>query len=197
SFSGWGGDGNATDSPLSVTMEGPKSVTATFVADAYPLDVTVSGNGAVTKSPDQGVYGYGTVVKLSAVPATGWHFVGWSGDASSTANPLSLVMTGSRSLTATFAINTYPLAITTSGNGSVSKNPNRATYDHGTAVTLTATPATGWYFVGWSGDVTSAVNPLSLTMDGPKSVTATFAAEMYTLDATANGTGTVRKGTNQ
>jgi len=41
-------------------------------------------------------------------------------------------------------------------------------------VTLTATPASGWAFAGWSGDITSSDNPLTITMDANISATATF-----------------------
>ncbi|HET9235266.1 MAG TPA: LamG-like jellyroll fold domain-containing protein, partial [Candidatus Eisenbacteria bacterium] len=68
----------------------------------------------------------------------------------------------------------YALGITVVGNGSVSKDPNQALYDHGTVVTLTATPDTGWSFTGWSGDASGSANPLPVTMDAPKNVTATF-----------------------
>src|SRR2546427_12613289 len=90
-----------------------------------------SGSGSVTKTPDRETYDHGTLVQLTATPAVGWHFVSWSGDTSSIANPLSLAMTRNRSLTATFAINTYTLTVTTTGSGSVTKSPNQARYDHG------------------------------------------------------------------
>jgi hypothetical protein len=44
----------------------------------------VIGSGSVTKVPDQPLYDYGSSVELTATPAAGWHFVGWSGDASGT-----------------------------------------------------------------------------------------------------------------
>jgi uncharacterized repeat protein (TIGR02543 family) len=31
-----------------------------------------------------------------------------------------------------------------------------------------------WSFTGWSGDLTGATNPQNLTMDGDKTITATF-----------------------
>ena len=43
----------------------------------------------------------------------------WSGDTTTTANPLSLVMTRNRTLTANFAINTYSVNLATTGSGTV------------------------------------------------------------------------------
>jgi len=62
-------------------------------------------------------------------------------------------------------------------------------------VTLTATPASGWAFAGWSGDITSSDNPLTITMDANISVTATFTQDQYTLDVSVVGNGTVEPDT--
>jgi uncharacterized repeat protein (TIGR02543 family) len=44
-------------------------------------------------------------------------------------------------------------------------------------VTLTAATETGWLFAGWSGDLSGNSSPTPLTMDGDKTVTATFELE--------------------
>ena len=79
------------------------------------------------------------------------------------------------------------------GGGSVSKQPNQAQYPHGDDVTLTATASAGWTFTGWSGDAGGSANPLVVTMDGPKNITATFTQNQYTLDVTVVGSGGVTK----
>ena len=55
------------------------------------------------------------------------------------------------------------------------------TYASGTVVLVTASPAVGWSFTGWSGDLTGAANPDNVTMNSDKSVTATFTQDAYTL----------------
>ena len=65
------------------------------------------------------------------------------------------------------------LTVNIVGSGTVSKVPNLATYS-GEVVQLTATPNSGWNFTGWSGAVTGTTNPVSITMDEDKAVTATF-----------------------
>src|SRR5439155_338545 len=124
-----------------------KSITATFAINAYALDVTTAGNGTVAKSPDHASYDHGSSVELTATPAVGYHFVAWSGDASGSANPLSVTMDAAKSITATFAINTYALDVTTAGSGTVAKSPDQPSYDHGSTIQLTATPAVGYHFV--------------------------------------------------
>jgi GH25 family lysozyme M1 (1,4-beta-N-acetylmuramidase) len=75
-------------------------------------------------------------------------------------------------------LNTYTLAVNVVGSGTVMLNPSGGTYNEGTQVTLTATPAAGYHFVSWSGDVPAnyeTYNPLTIKMDSNKTVTATFA----------------------
>jgi len=56
-------------------------------------------------------------------------------------------------ITANYAINTHTLDITIIGNGSVTKDPDKAAYEHGETVEIIASPDTGYHFVNWSGDV--------------------------------------------
>jgi CSLREA domain-containing protein len=68
----------------------------------------------------------------------------------------------------------YPLTLIVVGSGTVAANPTPGPYLSGTVVTITPTPTAGWSFSGWSGDASGSANPLLLTMDAAKSVTATF-----------------------
>ena len=53
-------------------------------------------------------------------------------------------------------------------------DPPGGPYPAGTRVELAALPAPGWTFAGWGGDLGGAANPAALTMNGPRSVEATF-----------------------
>ena len=81
-------------------------------------------------------------------------------------------MTANKSVTATFAINTYTLSVAKVGSGTVAKCPNQATYDHGTVVIVRAVPQFGYHFTGWSGDTTGTVDSLVVTMTGNRTYTA-------------------------
>ena len=69
----------------------------------------------------------------------------------------------------------YTLTVAIIGSGTVRRDPTLSIYPAGASVTLTATPAGGWVFTGWSGDVTGAANPVSVTMNRNLSLAATFA----------------------
>ena len=60
------------------------------------------------------------------------------------------------------------------GNGLVSKAPSQASYVYGTVVTLTAIADPSWTFSGWSEDVISSANPLTLTITSDTSIVSTF-----------------------
>ncbi len=122
-------------------------------------------------------YHYGDVVVLTESPSTGYSFSSWSGDGTGTGATRSVTVTGNMAVTATFTQNPqnqYTLTVNTSGQGSVSMNPSQASYAAGSTVQLTATPAAGWSFVGWSGDLSGSTNPATITMSSAKTVTATF-----------------------
>jgi uncharacterized repeat protein (TIGR02543 family) len=188
-FAGWSGGLSGSANPATVTMSGNKAVTATFTQIQYTLTVSTVGQGTVSRSPDQASYASGSTVQLTATPAAGWSFSGWSGDASGSSSPLTVSMTGNKAFTATFTQNQYTLTVNTSGQGSVAKSPSQATYTYGSSVQLTATPASGWAFTGWSGDLSGSANPATVTMSGDKAVTATFTQNVYTLTVTVNPTG--------
>ena len=146
--------------------------TAPTPAPQYALTVDAT-HGSVTKVLDQLTYSAGSVVTLTATPATDYHFTGWSDDLSGTTSPAQITMTEDKTVTANFAINTYTLSVN-AVNGSVTKSPDQMTYDAGTVVTLTAFPAADYSFAGWSGDLGGSVNPVQITMSTDKTVTATF-----------------------
>ncbi len=73
-------------------------------------------------------------------------------------------------------IATYTLTLHATAGGTVEANPPGTAFTEGTTIQLTATPAAGHHFAGWTGDLTGFGNPRSLLMDGNKSVTAHFAA---------------------
>jgi hypothetical protein len=71
-------------------------------------------------------------------------------------------------------IYTLTVGVDPAGSGNVNLNPPGGGYEAGTTVNLTASPAEGYNFDHWSGDLSGGANPASINMDAGKSVTAHF-----------------------
>lgn len=82
----------------------------------------------------------------------------------------------------------YALSVDVQGMGSVASSSELQRFEEGTEVTLTATPSEGWVFDGWVGDVTGNQNPLTITMNRRKTITAVFLTEYGTENLVRNGT---------
>jgi hypothetical protein len=92
------------DETFLVTLSAPDGATlghasgiGTILDDDEPvtrarLEVSAEGSGAVSLAPPGGDYAAGTPVTLTALPAPGHAFAGWTGDLSGAANPATLVM---------------------------------------------------------------------------------------------------------
>lgn len=78
------------------------------IGPSYPLTTTVSGQGTISRSPPGDSYATGTSVTLTATPAAGWRFVGWSGDAAGSDQSVVVVMDRARTVQATFEQNAPP-----------------------------------------------------------------------------------------
>ncbi|MBI5258231.1 MAG: InlB B-repeat-containing protein [Burkholderiales bacterium] len=195
-------DGNSIWQVLAqnTTGSGPWSdalaVTLPTSTTPWSLVVSTSAGGTVASSPAgiqcgalcSATYAPGTVVVLTATPASGYRFVGWSGACSGTAG-CSVTMDAAKSVSASFAVVTPPpstnatLAVGVTGQGSVSITGAGSTtacasqctrsFSTGTTVSLTASPAAGHVFGGWSGACTG-LSACSVTMDTSRSVTAAF-----------------------
>jgi hypothetical protein len=163
-----------TSALVTASHNGVQDQVVVHYMGSHVLTVNVFGNGEVVKEPNQIAYSHGAVVTLTATPDPGWSFSAWSGDVVDTASPVTTTITGNTTVTATFTPNEYTLTLNTSESGSAVPDPVQDTYHYGDVVTLTATADSGWTFDAWSGDVVDTANPVTLTVVGNTSVTATF-----------------------
>lgn len=167
------------------------------------IDPAGTGSGTVLSIPagiDCGgdcsqVYSIDTMVTLTATPASGSVFAGWSGVCSGVGGCV-VSMNISRSVTARFDLApphnvTLDVTIDLAGTGSgiVSSNPAgidcggdcSQNYLAGALVTLTAAPASGSVFVGWGG-ACSGSGGCVVAMNTDRSVIAKFALPLFPVD---------------
>ncbi len=180
---------------------------------SFQLSVQVAGggSGAVSSSPAgincgqlcSASFASGTDVTLAASPAANSFFAGWSG-ACTGVGACKITLSQNSSVTATFS-DSPALAVTLSGTGkgSVSSNPSgincgqtcSASFDQGTAVTLTAAAAEGSTFVGWAGGCTGTDATCTVKLSASEQVTATFdnaqAPPVLNVSFAGTGVGTV------
>jgi hypothetical protein len=204
-FAGWTGcDAEPTATECEVTIEEDTTVTATFELEPTTPEFTLkverkgSGSGSVTSSPTgvncgptcSAKFEEGEVVTLTASPGAGSEFAGWTGcDAEPTATECEVTIEEDTTVTATFEAeppSEFALTVVPAGTGSGTVTSSPAgincgidcseAYAAGTEVTLTATPASGSSFAGWSGSCTGT-GSCKVTMSQARSVTATFTKE--------------------
>ena len=131
---------------------------------ATPTTIYAAGDTGVIRSTDGGNHWTDTglhqwVTSLVVNPGTATLY------ACTLHGVFSYSMSSSHTLTTVVS----PLA-----GGSVVRSPDAVSYAVSTTIALTATPATGYSFTGWSGDLSGTKNPETITMDTDKTVTASF-----------------------
>ncbi len=220
-FTGWTGACGGSGTTCTVLMNQSKSVTATFVGGTaggagFLLTVSVSGQGTVTGTGINCGNGsticsttpaVNATVTLTATPAAGATFSGWGGSCSGAVPTCTVQMTGARSVIASFTTGggggttSVLLSVVVTGSGTVSGGGINcgngaagcsATLPVNSVVTLTATPAPGASFNGWTGGCAGTTPTCTVTMNVARSVNATFTpVAAGTLVITVKGKGTV------
>ncbi|HOI34435.1 MAG TPA: Ig-like domain-containing protein [Mesotoga infera] len=171
-----------------INVDGDENVDITLTKKTYTIAATAGAGGSIDPSGEVEV-SYGDSITFSILPDDSYTIEDVISDGV-TIGPVDnytyTKVTSDHTIHAAFRLKTYTLTTNTVGQGTVTKNPSKPTYDHGEEVELTATPDEGWSFVDWSGDLSGTANPANITMDSNKTVTATFTIKKYTIAASAN-----------
>ena len=212
-FVSWS-DGMTSAARTDTNVQANLSVTASFAVNtnSYTLlySATPSGAGTVTAKPSQTSYPSGTQVVLTATPTTGYTFSGWSGDASGTANPLTVAITGNTSITANFAALPGSLTVTpatalsAAGAPGGPFTPSSATYtlqNSGNApITWNASKTQQWVTLSLSGGGSLAPGGTATVTVSLNATAATLAAGNYSdsviFTNATNGSGTTTRTVN-
>jgi Divergent InlB B-repeat domain len=190
-------------------MSAAQAVTATFAPiPQQTLSVSMAGNGSGSVVSDlagidcgefcSAQFDSGGVVTLSADPAPGSRFAGWSGGGCSGTGDCMVTVAAGSSVTATFERIEHTIAVVTAGAGAgaISSAPGGIScggtcsgrFFEGDTVTLTAIPATGAVFTGWSGPC-SGRRGCTFTVTGDTTVQAEFRVAEWTLAVALGGEG--------
>jgi beta-lactamase superfamily II metal-dependent hydrolase len=164
---------------LKVSHHGSKYCsTANFLAAAQP-EIAIYSAGAnntyghpapetITRICDIGATIYGTDVHGTIVMTT--NGTTYNVHPSNTVPPVDCSSSSAA---------TRDLTINVNGQGTTNPSLGTHTYDDGTQVTITTSPAFGWKFDHWSGDTSGTSPTIVITMDSNKKVTAYFTQDTY------------------
>ena len=155
-----------------------------YVIKNYDVSVEATEGGTVSYAG--GSIQAGQTVTVNATPSDGYKFTGWSGDATGNENPLTVTVYSNTNITANFERIKYVLNVGVVGSGQVSQtivssSKKGEEYNAGTVIRLNANPNSGSLFTTWSGSTSETSNEIDITLDGSKSVTATFEEQIFDL----------------
>jgi len=164
-WTGTGGFAATSANPLTVAgVTADQSITANFAHDAVNGACGASNGLTLTTAPADGFCSVGTASTLTGTGPWSWSCVGQFGGTEATCSA---------------AIKTYTVTFQSGANGSVTGTATQTVNHGGSATAVTATPATGFLFVNWSGTggfVTTSTNPLTVaSVTANQTITANFA----------------------
>lgn len=176
-FIEWLGDVAGNQNPMQVYMDQDKTVSANFSLINYFVTINIEPAGSATVTGG-GSHPYGNTAVISTTPESGFTFTGYTGDLETIDNPADLFIDGNKTVTANLAQNTVELTL--SANPSGAGLPTGAgTYAEGAVVNVSSNPNENFCFEYWSGDISSADDPASVTMSANKSVTANYSELLF------------------
>ena len=152
-----------------------------FDAEYYTAMPPSSITGNTSQSVTYGASGS----SVTAVPATGYHFVSWS-DGVTTATRTDSNVSDNLTVVANFAINTYNLSYTAGTGGTITGSASQTDNYGANGSAVTAVAADGYHFVNWSDGNTNATRT-DLDVMANLSVIANFAINTYSLTYDGNG----------
>jgi uncharacterized repeat protein (TIGR02543 family) len=160
---------------------GSSAIEATPPVVKYTISSSAQTGGSVSSTG--GSFIVGQVITITATAEKDYQFTGWTG-VDSSENPLTITVNSNQTIQANFKKKKYPLIINIKGNGTVTEelvSTTRSTeYEAQSVVRLTPNEREGEsIFLKWTGDITGTDNPIEVTIDEPKTVTATFEFAVY------------------
>ncbi len=166
----------------------------------YTVMFQAGANGSVQGTASQTVVEGASCSAVTAVPASGYQFSGWSGDYVGSDNPLTISnVTVNMTITANFTeipATMYTVMFQAGANGSVQGTASQTVVEGASCSAVTAVPASGYQFSGWSGDYVGSDNPLTVTnVTANMTIIAIFAEippTTYTVTFQAGANGSIQ-----
>jgi len=177
-FLRWTENGNqvSTNPHYTFNVSGNRNLVAQFQLQSFAIiaNANPTEGGIVTGG---GTYNYGQSCMLNASVNEGYEFVNWTenGTVVSSDAVYSFTVTGSRTLTANFATQTFEIKVSVEP-AEAAEVLGAGTYQYGEVATLTLNRNEDWAFMNWteSGDVVSEEMTYSFIVTGGRYLVAHF-----------------------
>jgi YD repeat-containing protein len=171
------------------------SVTASFAADSYAVTLNQGANGTISGPTG---FSYGSMPLYTFAPDANYHVAAVTVNGSSvgavTSYTLPAGTVGPVTIAATFAIDSYQVTFAAGPNGTLSGNASQTVDRGGSTTSVAVVPAPGYHFVNWTGTggLVATANPLTVVnVTASLTITATFAADAFTITADAGEDGVI------
>jgi hypothetical protein len=191
-------DGSSVGAVTSYTFPGVTAnriISASFAINTFTITASAGTNGSIAPNGVSTV-DYGATPTYNITPVAGYHVNDVLVDGSSIGALTSYTfpgVTANRTISASFAINTFTITASAGANGSIS--PNGATsVNYNDNQTYTISPVTGYHVadVLVDGGTVGAVTSYPFTnVTATHTISATFAIDTYTLSVNAGTGGTI------
>jgi len=193
-FTGWTGSVSGLADPLTVTVTSNMAIIANFASGQHTVLVSSTAGGSTNQDGSHTV-NHGATLTIDPTPNAGYHFTGWTGGASGSADPLTVTVTSNMAITANFAVNQYTVTVSSTAGGSTNQNGSH-TVNHGATLLINPTPNATYHFTGWTGSASGSADPLALTVTSNMVITANFAINQYTVVVSSTAGGSTDKDGN-
>ena len=199
-------NGVGTHTFTSVTEE--QVLVATFKKKTYTISTSAGENGTisggatvehgdnfeVTITPNEGYY-------ISSIAVSDGTIVDVSGNWGETVTHTFEDIDENKTISVEFAIKTFEIQPATTGNGTISSNPEDLTnVEYGSEIELTFTPATGHYVkeivvdgskVFETNNQETVERTYSLTVTQAHEISVVFGTQTFEIETTTQGNGTI------
>lgn len=175
-YSGLGNPSAVAGNRIQFDVQNNVTLSAKF-KQVFKLTTSVNGSGVI--SPASGTFNVSEVISLTATPDDGYDFDNWSGDASGSDNPLSVIMDSNKDVTANFSPKVYSIETSSTSNGVINFSQQSGQeldtgFPYGSEVSFEAIPNNSYFLDEWSGSLSGNENPTTLTITTDVNVDASF-----------------------
>lgn len=150
-----------------------EEIKAVFSEIFYTITVLISGEGDISPKRKIKAY-YGEELTITATPEVGWMFSHWEFVGNTAENPTTFMVQGDATIRANFQQIDYTITTDVVGNGSITVEPQKDTYQYNDLVTVTAVPNGSAVFDEWSGNLTGKLISTKVRVTRNMAITATF-----------------------